>query len=106
MRFGPVPLTKAKGAILAHSVALPEGRLRKGCTLAAADLVRLAQAGVSEVMVARLDPGDVAEDRAAALLARALVPDAAMRIVTTGTISSAKRPPSCAAIARWWLSYA
>ena len=77
MRFGPVPLTKAKGAILAHSVALPEGRLRKGCTLAAADLVRLAQAGVSEVMVARLDPGDVAEDRAAALLARALVPDPA-----------------------------
>ncbi len=77
MRFGPVPLTLAEGAILAHSVALPEGRLRKGCTLAAADLARLAKAGLAEVMVARLDPDDVAEDLAARRLAGALVPDPA-----------------------------
>ncbi|MES2916073.1 MAG: molybdopterin-binding protein [Pseudomonadota bacterium] len=75
MRFGPVPLTEAEGAILAHSVPLPDGRLRKGCTLTAPDLARLRRAGIAEVMAARLDPGDVAEDAAAARLAAALVPD-------------------------------
>ncbi len=75
MRFGPVPLTKAEGAILAHSVALTDGRLRKGCTLSSADLARLRAAGLAEVMVARLDPGDVPEDLAARQLADALVPD-------------------------------
>jgi molybdenum cofactor cytidylyltransferase len=77
MRFGPVPLDQAMGAILAHSVPLPEGRLRKGCVLMRADLDRLRAAGLTEVMVARLDPGDVGEDAAAARLAAALVPDPA-----------------------------
>jgi molybdenum cofactor cytidylyltransferase len=84
MRFGPVPLAEALGAILAHSVALPEGRLRKGLVLGAEDLQRLAAAGLSEVVVARLDPGDVAEDAAAAALARALVPDPAAAGLTPG----------------------
>jgi len=75
MRFGPVPLDQATGAILAHSVALPDGRLRKGCTLTDADLTRLRAAGLTEVMAARLDPDDISEDAAAARLARALVPD-------------------------------
>ncbi|MFN5997907.1 MAG: molybdopterin-binding protein [Paracoccaceae bacterium] len=75
MRFGPVPLSEAEGAILAHSVPLPDGRLRKGCALTASDLARLQHHGIAEVMAARLDPGDVAEDAAAARLAAALVPD-------------------------------
>ncbi|MES2336001.1 MAG: molybdopterin-binding protein [Pseudomonadota bacterium] len=75
MRFGPVPLSEAEGAILAHSVPLADGRLRKGCVLTAPDLVRLHHAGLTEVMVARLDPGDVPEDAAADRLARSLVPD-------------------------------
>jgi molybdenum cofactor cytidylyltransferase len=75
MQFGPVPLHMAQGAILAHSVALPDGRLRKGCTLDAADLARLQASGLTTVTVARLDPGDVAEDSAASRLAAALVPD-------------------------------
>ena len=33
MRFGPVPLQRPKGAILAHSVQVPGGRLRKGRVL-------------------------------------------------------------------------
>ena len=77
MRFGPVPLSEALGAILAHSVGGGEGRLRKGSVLVADDLLRLAEWGVAEVTVASLDPGDVSEDRAAAALARALVPDPA-----------------------------
>ena len=75
MRFGPVPLAQAEGAILAHSVALPDGRLRKGCTLRPPDLARLHAAGLTTVTVARLDPGDLPEDTAAERLAAALVPD-------------------------------
>ena len=33
MRFGAVPLSQAEGAILAHSHAVPGGRLRKGAPL-------------------------------------------------------------------------
>lgn len=77
MRFGPVPLVEAGGAVLAHSVALPGLRLDKGHVLTDADLAALARAGAVEVTVARLCPGDVAEDAAAARLAAALLPDAA-----------------------------
>lgn len=76
MRFGPVPLDQAQGAILAHSLHLGQGRLRKGMVLCAGDIALMRAAGLQEVTVARLDPGDVAEDAAAAHLAAALVPDA------------------------------
>jgi molybdenum cofactor cytidylyltransferase len=75
MKFGPVSLDDAEGAILAHSVGLPTGRLRKGVTLDAAALKKLDAAGIAEVTVARLDAADVHEDRAAELLAQSLVPD-------------------------------
>lgn len=77
MKFGAVPLTEAEGAILAHSVALPKGRLRKGVVLDAAALGKLTAAGVQHVTVARLDADDVHEDRAAERLAQSLVPDPA-----------------------------
>lgn len=75
MKFGPVPLADAAGAILAHSVSLAKGRLRKGVVLDAAALDKLRNAGLTEVTVARLEPGDVHEDAAAERLASALVPD-------------------------------
>ena len=75
MRFGPVPLSEAEGAILAHSVALPDGRLRKGCTLGPAEIAQLQASGRTEVIAARLDPTDLHEDEAALCIARALVPD-------------------------------
>ena len=74
MRFGPQPLHRAAGAILAHSVPLPGSRLRKGTVLSPADIAALLAAGLTEVTVAVLDPGDVAEDEAATRLAHALVP--------------------------------
>ena len=76
MEFGPVPPERAAGAILAHSLTLPDGRLRKGQVVTEDAAARLAAAGIEAVTVARLDPGDVAEDAAAARLADALVPDA------------------------------
>jgi len=75
MKFGPVPLVEALGAVLAHSVALGTVRLRKGVVLGRDDLARLAACGLHQVTVARLDGEDVAEDAAAQALAHALVPD-------------------------------
>ena len=75
MRFGPVTLAEATGAVLAHSVKLTRGRLRKGAVLDAEALTALAEAGLTEVVAARLDPGDLDENTAAARLAAALVPD-------------------------------
>lgn len=88
MRFGPVPLSKALGAILAHSVALPDGRLRKGCILGAEEIATLRALGLTEVIVARLDPDDLHEDAAALAIAQALVPDpaaAGLRLKAVGT---------------------
>lgn len=77
MRFGPVALAAAEGAILAHAVALPGGKLAKGRVLGADDVARMAAAGLVEVIVARPDPDDVNENAAARRLAAALVPDPA-----------------------------
>ncbi len=92
MKFGPVSLAQAEGAILAHSVALPAGRLRKGRALTRADLDALAQAGLDMVTVAQLEPDDSHEDAAALALAQALVPapEAAglsLRPVGTGRVN-------------------
>jgi molybdenum cofactor cytidylyltransferase len=92
MRFGPVPIDQAEGAILAHSVPLSDGRLRKGCVLAAADLQRVRAAGLTQVTVAWLDPDDMHEDASALALAQALVPDPAaaglrLRPVGTGRVN-------------------
>lgn len=92
MRFGPVPLSEAEGAILAHSVALPEGRLRKGCTLGPREIAQLRATGRTEVIAARLDPEDLHEDTAALAIAKALAPDAEssgvdLRQVGTGRVN-------------------
>ena len=72
MKFGPVPVEQAEGGILAHSMKLSEGRLRKGMVLERAHLEALKAAGEDEVIVARLEPDDVHEDAAAQALAKAL----------------------------------
>ncbi len=72
MKFGPQPLSNADGAILAHSVRLPGGALKKGTRLGADDLKRLADHGLSEVNVALLAPDDVLEDAAATRIATAI----------------------------------
>jgi molybdenum cofactor cytidylyltransferase len=75
MRFGPVPLHEAEGTVLAHSVQLTKGRLRKGRVLSRDDIALLAANGLTRVTVARLDPCDIEENEAARRLAAALVPD-------------------------------
>tara|TARA_R110000850_G_scaffold84598_8_gene181657 strand:+ start:2713 stop:3699 length:987 start_codon:yes stop_codon:yes gene_type:complete len=73
MRFGAVATQDALGCVLAHSVALPQGRLRKGQVLDAADVAALNGARIEEVIVATLECDDVSENAAADLLADALL---------------------------------
>lgn len=72
MKFGPVATEDALGAVLAHSVPLAHGRLRKGQLLTAADLEALLAAGQKTLTVAQYEPGDVNEDAAAERLAKAI----------------------------------
>lgn len=72
MFFGPVPPASAAGAILAHGVKTASLSFRKGRVLSAADVGALTEAGIAEVIVARLGPDDVPEDEAAHALAQAL----------------------------------
>ncbi len=69
MRFGPVPVTEAAGLISAHTVRRADITLRKGAVIAPDAAAGLALAGLSEIVVAALEPGDVGEDAAAARLA-------------------------------------
>ncbi|MGN6770034.1 MAG: NTP transferase domain-containing protein [Rhizobiaceae bacterium] len=72
MRFGPIPIEDAEGAILAHAMVAGEKRLRKAHRLAAEDVKALAAAGVREVVAASLASDDVDENQAAARIAGAL----------------------------------
>ena len=71
MKFGEVPVAEAEGAILAHSLKLGATVLKKGRVLARADLDAIAAAGLQQIVVARLEPGDLREDAAAARIAAA-----------------------------------
>lgn len=82
MKFGPVPLAQAQGTILAHSIALPTGRLRKGKILDAQDIAALFALGQHSVTVAQLAPGDLDEDAAATALATALLPASSLTLST------------------------
>ena len=73
MKFGPTPTAQAQGAILAHSLPLAKGRMRKGKLLLAEDILALIAAGHDTVTVAQLEAGDVGEDTAALRVATALI---------------------------------
>jgi molybdenum cofactor cytidylyltransferase len=72
MKFVTVAVADAAGAILAHALRLPGLVLEKGKPLDSEALAGLHRAGVEQVTVARLEPGDVPEDRAAARVSRDL----------------------------------
>ncbi len=72
MKFGPVPVAAAMGAVLAHSLKAGELTLKKGRVLSHADCAVLQSAGVAAITVARLEVGDVGEDEAARRIAAAI----------------------------------
>lgn len=73
MIFGTCPVAEAEGAVLAHSVRAGGRRIGKGVVIGADEVAALTKAGIDEVTVARLEPGDVAEDAAALRIAERLL---------------------------------
>ena len=66
MKFGAVPLKEALGATAVHTIRQDGLVLKKGTPIGPAEIAALEAAGISEVVVARLEQGDVSEDVAAA----------------------------------------
>lgn len=88
MRFGPIPVGEALGCVLAHSLRLPDSVLRKGRRLGSAEIRELVAAGVTTVLVAKPESGDVAEDEAAHRMAEALAgPQVETAAASTGRAS-------------------
>lgn len=73
MKFGSVPVNKAAGAVLAHSVRIGERSLRKGHMLTADDVKAMRSEGVLDVVVARRGKDDLDENEAARLIAASVV---------------------------------
>lgn len=73
MIFGPVPLDEAEGTILAHSLTLTSGVLRKGVSLDAVHLRNMRADGLADVTVAKFEPGDLSENEAASKVGAVLV---------------------------------
>src|ERR1700754_2116941 len=81
MQFGRYPVAGAIGAILAHGIRQDDLSFRKGRVLSAEDVAALQAAGITDVTIAWPEPGDVAEDEAAARIARATAsPDDDVRV--------------------------
>jgi molybdenum cofactor cytidylyltransferase len=72
MKFGSVPVAKAEGGIAVHSIRKAGLVLKKGTLIGPSEVAALRAAGIGEVVVARLEPGDVSEDQAAAEIAGAV----------------------------------
>ena len=69
MKFGPVPVAEALGAIAAHALRLEGLTLKKGHVIDAQDQAVLLAAGIESIVAARVEPGDIGEDEAARELA-------------------------------------
>jgi len=72
MKFGPASPADALGGVTVHTLRQGSLVLKKGTTIGHAEVVALNKAGVAEIVVVRLEEGDVSEDVAAAGIARAV----------------------------------
>ena len=72
MKFGAVSPKEALGATAVHSIRQDGLVLKKGTLIGAAEVAALEAAGIKDIVVARLEPGDVSEDVAAAEIAKAV----------------------------------
>src|SRR6185312_14621131 len=72
MKFGPVTPAQAQGGTAVHSIRQGSLVLKKGTLIGPAEVKALEEAGVPQIVVARLEEGDVSEDAAAGNLAKAL----------------------------------
>jgi molybdenum cofactor cytidylyltransferase len=71
MKFGPLPPRAAIGGTAVHTIRQGPLVLKKGTVIGAEEAAALEAAGITEIVVARLESGDVSEDAAAAEIAQA-----------------------------------
>ena len=72
MKFGPASPAEAIGGVTVHTLRQGSLVLKKGTTIGPAEVEVLNKAGVEQVVVVRLEEGDVSEDEAAASIAQAV----------------------------------
>ena len=72
MKFGAVNPAEAEGAIAVHSIRQGGLVLKKGTLIGKAEIEALKAANIPEIVVARIEAGDVPEDVAAAEIAAAV----------------------------------
>jgi molybdenum cofactor cytidylyltransferase len=70
MKFGAVPPKDARGATAVHTIRQGSLVLKKGTLIGPAEISALEAAGIKDIVVAQLEPGDVSEDVAAADIAK------------------------------------
>jgi molybdenum cofactor cytidylyltransferase len=75
MKFGPASPAEAIGGVTVHTLRQGPLVLKKGTTIGPSEVEALNRAGVREIVVVRLEDGDVSEDVAAASIARAVAGD-------------------------------
>ena len=71
MKFGPLAPKDARGATAVHSIRQGDLVLKKGTLIGDKEIAALESAGVTEIVVALVETGDVSEDQAAAEIATA-----------------------------------
>ena len=72
MKFGAVPVAQAEGGVAVHSIRQSGLVLKKGTLIGKPEVAALQAAGIPDIVVARIEPGDVSEDAAAAEIAAAV----------------------------------
>jgi len=75
MKFGPASPADAVGGVTVHTLRQGSLVLKKGTTIGPAEVEALKRAGVEEVVVVRLEDGDISEDLAAGSIAQAIAGD-------------------------------
>jgi molybdenum cofactor cytidylyltransferase len=75
MKFGPASPADAVGGVTVHTLRQGSLVLKKGTTIGPAEVNALKKAGVKEVVVVRLEDGDISEDVAAGGIAQAIAGD-------------------------------
>lgn len=71
MKFGPVSPDDALGGTAVHTLRKGTLVLKKGTRVGPSEIAALKAADIAEIVVAKLEPGDVSEDDAAADIAKA-----------------------------------
>src|SRR5438445_6071312 len=72
MKFGPASPTDAIGGVPVHTLRQGPLVLKKGTTIGPGEVEALTRAGIKDVVVVRMEEGDVSEDVAAASIALAI----------------------------------